>query len=861
MFTPFARTEIEQTIPQRFEKSVRRHADEVAVRFDGEVMTYRSLDTWSGEIAHAVHRRRGEEEETVALLLGQGFPAVAAILGLLKAGKAYLPIDPWMAPTLRERFLEASGVKLLVSDATTAAGPVGTGLSRDRLLLIDAHRSEPLPGASRVAFAPDRLATVFYTSGTTGDPKGVADCHRNVLHNVMRYTNSLEIDTRDRLSLIQPWSFSGTVSSLFSALLNGASLCLYDLRHNGLNGLAAWVEEQQVTIFHAVPHIFEHLVTPRKDLSSLRIVRLEGDRATPHHIDLFKRYLGQDCVLVNGLGATETGIARQYFVTQQAECPGAVVPVGYATEDMAVTVTDGDGRQLPPGALGEIRVTSRYLALGYWRRPDQTRKAFCADSSDPTLRTYRTGDLGRLREDGCLEYLGRANTTIKLRGQWLETDVTEAALLNQPGIRQARVAVRESGANESGASGLSLVAYLISDGSQRPTVSALRRALGRLLPEQSIPARFVWLQSFPVTANGKVDLASLPPPSAERPLLDRPFKAARDAVEVHLKSVWESLLGVSPVGIQDDFFDLGGDSLLASEMLIQVEAFFGIALTLDTLWLEGTTIEDLAAQLRGQGNADFWNKPAPLQPPGIEPRNRRRLFCAHVESGHLWPYRHLARCFDDDRPVLGLPARGADGSQAADTTVESIAQHCVALMREQQPEGPYHIVGYSSGGIFAYEVARQLEALGAGVGLLALIDTPAPASSLAVSLAYLGRVLTTWHPRALQEKVYQITLDAVGLSNRRRLKTLGESHRWALWRYRPEHHRRHYEGAAVLIRCTGEPSHEPDDWGWGSVIGGPITVHSVTASSHTEIMQAPYVREVADVLRAHADRLDLGAWS
>ena len=843
MFSPFEKVEIEQTIPRRFAECVRRHAEDVALRYDKQAVTYRALNAQSNQIANAILRRRGDSEETVALLLGQGISAVAGIIGLLKAGKAYVPIDPWMAPGLMEKLLETCGADIVLTDGMDGADLLAAGFCRDRLFLVDELAHDVPSSDPQLDFPPDRLAYVFFTSGTTGDPKGVADCPRNVLHNIMRYTNSLQICADDRLSLIQSWSFSGTVSSLFSALLNGATVCLYDLRRDGLNRLASWVREEQVSIFHSVPHIFEQLVAPGEDLTSLRIIRLEGDKASPHHIDLFKENFGEDCVLVNGLGATETGIARQFFVAHGSELPGGVVPVGYATEDMEVIVTDSDGREVATGEVGEIRVRSRYLAVGYWGRPDLTQERFCADPGDQGLRTYRTGDVGRLRQDGCLEYLGRADSEIRIRGQWVETEAIEAVLLRFPGIKRALVTGLESGVGRR-----SLAAYIIPDHSHGFSVSTIRRELGRIFPEQAIPIRFVPLDAFPVTASGKIDRAALPVPSTERPPLDVPFKKPRDVIEVHLKKIWESLLDIRPIGVRDDFFDLGGDSLLATEMLFMIEGFFGVTLTLNTLWLESTTVEELAEHLRRQAKSGFWKNPVPLQPHGT----KRPLFCIHLEGGHLWPYRRIAQYFGHDRPIFGLPARGADGSEAADVTVEGMARNCVEMVRRQQPDGPYLIVGYSSGGIIAYETARQIAALGSKVGLLAVIDSPPQVNSITATIEFFRTSLVRWRPRLIQERLYQVVLDAVGLSHRRVFRTIGESHRWAVWRYRAGT----YAGSMILVRCAPDRSSRLPDWGWNRLVEGSVEVHVVVAPDHLELMQDPYVRDIADLLRACADRAD-----
>ena len=842
-FTAFAKAEIEQSIGQRFAACARRHGERVALQFEGRSVTYRELDERSNRIANAVLEVRGAGEETVALLLGQGGAAVVAILGLMKAGKAYVPIDPWTEPALRARLLEASGAKAVVTDAAGCAALRADGPEGILPLDVDTLPRDAPSCQSDVAVSPDRLAYVFFTSGTTGEPKGVADCHRNVLHNVLRYTNSLRIGPEDRLSLIQSWSFSGTVSSLFSALLNGATLGLYDLRRDGLRSLASWARRERVSIFHSVPHIFEQLVAPAESLPDLRIIRLEGDKATARHIDLFKAHFGEGCRLVNGLGTTETGLVCQYVVSRGTEIRDGVVPVGFPTADMEIRVIDGEGNALADGEPGEIVVRSRYLAMGYWQRPDLTRARFLSDAEEGSLRTYRTGDVGRLREDGCLEYLGRAGTDVRIRGQQIEIDSIEAALVEVPGIRKALVTSHESAAGHQ-----SLVAYLVPEERPLMAVDRLRRLLAERLTGHAVPARFVPLDDLPVTPSGKIDRSALSPPADRRPDLAAPLILPRDVVEVQLKDIWEEILEVRPVGVRDDFFDLGGDSLLATEMLFRIETLFGTALTLDRLWLESTTIEEIAALLHGQSSSGFWRRPVPLQPQG----DKAPIFCVHLEGGHLWPYRPLARCGGWDRPILGLPARGADGAQPADRSVEDMARHCVAMMREWQPDGPYHLAGFSSGGLIAFEVARQVLAMGAQIGALIVIDSPPPKGLVTTLEKALTTPPSAWQARLIQERLYQIALDLVGLSRLRRLKRTGESHRWALWRYRAGS----FAGAMHLVRCRAEATAELDDWGWRRFVEGPVDVIPIEAPDHKALMQAPYVRRLADCLRGAVEHAE-----
>jgi len=566
-FTVFDRTEIEQSIPSRFEKMAALYPSRLAVKSRRHELTYDALNRLSNRIARALLDRRGAGFEQVALLFDNGAPVIAAVLGTLKAGKAYVPLDR-SHPAARTAFvLDDSGASVILTDAANRDLARSLPGAREVVsvdeISADASAANPPPAAS-----PDAIACIYYTSGSTGRPKGVFDAHRNVLHNVMRYTNSLHICPEDRMTLIQPPAFSGAVSSMFGALANGAASLPFDVEQDDITSLASWLRDESATIYHSVPALFRQVASSGIDLPALRIIRLEGDQASLRDVESYRERFSAGCLLVNGLGATECGIVRQFFIDKETAIPGSSVPVGYETQDMAVALVDEAGNAVAPGEVGEIAVKSRYLAIGYWKRSDLTEASFPPDV-EGGRRVYRTGDLGRDLGGGCLEYLGRRDFQMKVRGRRIDAAEIEAALLAIAGVAEAVVMTRADRGGEE-----RLVAYLVAGKDVSLTATALRRALAAKLPEYMIPSAFVTLDAMPLNANRKIDRRALPAPGRSRPALEAPLVAPRTPFEQALAALWAEVLDIDEVGIHDAFLDLGGHSLSAFRILSLVNERF-----------------------------------------------------------------------------------------------------------------------------------------------------------------------------------------------------------------------------------------------------------------------------------------------
>src|SRR5712692_1074509 len=458
---------------RRFEQQVRRYPDRLAVKTRYHELTYEALNAAANRVARTILALRGEGEEPVALLFEQGAPAIASILGVLKAGKIYVPLDP-SAPRARTLYmLQDSQPGLIITSRRHL--PLADQMAKNLCPLLnidelDSSLSIEDPGLS---LSPETLASIIYTSGSTGRPKGVVQNHRNVLHFIMNYTNDIHICSDDRLTLLFSCSVVGAVRDMLSALLNGAALFPRDLKEAGLTSLATWLIREGITIYHSVATVFRHFIgtlSGEEDFPMLRLVYLGGEPVHKRDVELYTRHFSQDCLFLNGLSTTETGTTRMYFVDKETPIHGPLVPVGYAVEDTEVLLFDDTGKQAGFNDIGEIVIKSRYCALGYWRKPDLTRAAFLPDVAGGDERIYRTGDLGCMLPDDCLVHLGRKDFQVKVRGHRIEVAEIEMALLDHAAIEEAVVLSHEDGQGDT-----RLVAYLVPARHPVPAVAEMRR--------------------------------------------------------------------------------------------------------------------------------------------------------------------------------------------------------------------------------------------------------------------------------------------------------------------------------------------------------------------------------------------------
>ncbi len=554
----------------------------------GGTLTYAELDAAANRMAHALLARTGAGAAPVALLFGGGVDFAIASIGALKAGAIQVPLD-CDSPRARLAFmLEHSGARLLVTAPEHAA--LARDLAGSRCEILDAGSVHAQPAsAPGLAVAPDALASINYTSGSTGAPKGVVHSHRAVLVNVMRHDQVFRLGREDRHAFLRP----AMVPLLFT-LLGGAACCPIELDRGDLTRLADQVVVGGVTVFRGPVSTLRILldgVRGDESFPDLRLVIATGEPAYPADVERCRRHFGAECVFATSIGTRETGDYAYFFADRATPLPTGALPGGYAADDVDVLLLDEDGRLVHDGEVGELAVRCGSAPVGYWERPDLTEAALLPDPEGGDLRVYRTGDLGRRLPDGSLLHVGRRDFQVKVRGYRVDVGDVEHALLAVPGIRQAVVAGRE----EPGG-GQRLVGYVVPEAGDAPSVPAIRGHLAAALPDYMVPTAFVVLAELPQTATGKIDRRALPPPARVRPDLGAPPVAPRGPLEAMLAEIWADALGLDAVGIHDGFLDLGGDSLRANQIVSRVLTRLALPLEPSALFL-ARTIADMAATI------------------------------------------------------------------------------------------------------------------------------------------------------------------------------------------------------------------------------------------------------------------------
>lgn len=592
-FIRFEKSEINQSIPERFQQQVRKYPANIAIKANGQTATYLQLNQAANQIGRAILAPGNNSNSAVGLLLEKSVSMIAAMLGVLKTARAYVPLDPVHPASRLGRILDDAETELLITNNRFLPLAQQLCLNGRRLLNIDEDHSHFSIEDINIPIAPETPCYILYTSGSTGEPKGVVQNHRNVLHNMMRHTNSLHLCAQDRFAVFASCATAQSVTGIYGSILNGGAIYPFDVREEGFRGLADWLIQNEITIYHSSASVFRNfaeILSGAEDFSKLRILKLSSDSVSKRDVALCQQHFSPNCIFVNTLASTESGVVRDYMMNKDTVMRGNFVPVGFPFDDMRVRLLDDAGQEVGVDTVGEIFIESAYLSPGYWRRPDLTNRVFSPSPTTEGQRVYRSGDLGRIDREGCLTFVGRKDSRVKIRGFTVEIGEVEAALRNLPEIADVAVAAQDSGGE------LRLVAYVVPSQRSDLSVTTVRKRLSEMLPEFMIPSLFVTMEAMPRTAAGKLDRSSLPAALASRPLLDTPLVAARTTLEGDVAALWMEVLGIFPVGVTDNFFDLGGTSLKVAQVLARIQQGYGTNVSMQTFF-DTPTVAGLVAAI------------------------------------------------------------------------------------------------------------------------------------------------------------------------------------------------------------------------------------------------------------------------
>jgi polyketide synthase PksN len=756
--------------------------------------TYRELDNRSTRLADVL-RDGISPGDAVGVCMARGVDMIVALLAVWKAGRTYVPLAPDLPEQRLRHMIDDSAIKVVITD-DAARDRIAAALPFEAPRCIGiGERRRRRSAAQPANFDPDRAAYILYTSGSTGQPKGVVVPHRAIGHHAVVMREHYRLAAQDKVLQFAAMSVDAALEQILPGLTCGATIVIRP------DALWSASEFQQTVAQHGItvadlppPYLHEVLLdaSGRDALRSLRLVITGGEALAPETLRLWRNSPLHECRLINAYGPTETTITSTTF--EVTDAIDGTVPIGRPLPGERVFILDREGRPVPVGVPGELHIGGAGVATGYLNQPELTAGKFIANPFNPGDRLYRTGDHARWLSDGSIAFLGRIDHQVKVRGFRVECGEVEAALRETGMVRQAAVVPRPvAGSNE-------LVAFVVRKAGE---AGELKQALRSKLPDHMIPATIVEVDALPLTPGGKVDGMAL----TRRDLAaDQTRHApANTLVEKQLAEIWCETLQLVDIGINDDFFARGGHSLLAVRVASLIRQRMGNDIAVSALF----AIPTIAAQAK---LLDIGATPSPLVCLKADGEHAP-WFCIHAVAGDVLAYRELARSLSASRPIYALQAPVADHPG----TVEGLASLYIAAIRTVQSNGPYHLGGWSMGGVIACEMAQQLRAAGERVATLSLIDSYTPDAAKA------------W------EHANNISL-AAGIKT----ETYDANIR-AMDRYVP----RPYDGDARLFHAGTADS------GWAALIGKLTTV--TLPGDHDSIMRQPAVQQLAEALSDYLD--------
>ncbi|MCL6570599.1 MAG: amino acid adenylation domain-containing protein [Bacillus sp. (in: Bacteria)] len=837
----------DSSIHQLFEEQVKLNPNSIALVFGNTEMTYHELDKRANQIANYLRELNIAHEQLVAICLNRSLDMIASFLGVLKAGGAYVPFDLSYPKERIAYMLGDSGVSFVISTESISKElpPIDS-----KVICLDkvaaAITTQP---KKRIHFncSAESLAYVMYTSGSTGKPKGVEMVHRGIVRLVKNNAYAL-VGPEETFLNRGSVAFDVSAFEIYGALLNGGKLVVMDSHKPTFEEIASTIKQNLVTTLRVGPGLLNFLLEDYSDdLGSLRQV-YSGGEALP--VWLAQKFLSKlkGCKLINAYGPTENAVNTTSYYVKEVLPNSTSIPIGRPISNDHVYILDNFLQPVPIGVIGELYMSGDGIARGYLHKPELTREKFPSNPFNDTLgrKLYRSGDFVRYRQDGNIEFIGRADDQVKIRGCRIELGEVETIVGLFPGVRQsvAGTIKGKSGTEE-------LVAYVVMNKGVFFDQNELRSYVREKLPEFMIPTFFIELKEIPITPVGKIDRKRLPAPTVAGS--NEHIVLPRNPIEEKLIQLWETLLEVKAIGVNDSYFELGGNSLLAMKMFSDIESTFNIRLPVSIIFQEDT-IEKLARHIASNNFEKAMSSSlVTIQPSGSKPP----LFCIHGGGGEVLVYRELALEMGNDQPVYGL--RYTNEENDTNISVELLADKYIKELREIQPNGPFFLLGYCFGGAIAYEMAHKLLQRSQEVSLLSILNFANPKRKrieINNDISYKKLILNNLKilsETPLNQRIsffIEKSRNALKLFNSKPVSPPADaklSLKKAISTYKPKP----YPGEVLLI-CADENNNPKEYLGWETTNDGSIHVHSVP-THHDNLLKEPNVKLVVKYLKEHLD--------
>ena len=859
MLEQWNRTEVamieQPLLHELFTRQLSRVADCVAVSFQAtdcpvEQLSYAHLDRRANQLAAVLVAQGVTPEQPVGVCMERSLDLMVGLLAILRVGAIYVPLEPGIPKQRLTWLLEDCHMELAVTQAKYA--PLLQELDI-RPVFPDESATTKFQAGS---VDPGQAAYLIFTSGSTGRPKGVTIAHRSIVNRISWIIRFLGLNGRDRVLQRTPLGFDASVWELFTPLATGGALVLAEHeRHGDVGYLIRLIGKQRLTVAQMVPSLFAELLEHPNvsDMAALRYLCCGGEA---YPLQSFKRFsgLGLTTRLVNLYGPTEVSIDATARLLANEVLP--VLPIGKAIDNMCCYVLDTLMAPVPVGFPGELFIAGIGLARGYWQRPAWTAERFIPNpfAQDPGQRLYRSGDRVRCSVEGDLVFLGRVDHQIKLRGFRIEVGEIEAVLEEWGNVSRSLVCLAEAPNGEQ-----QLVAYLLIRAERELDRDGLSHYLRERLPTYMVPSTFLSLDTWPRLASGKLDRAALAELSIPNERKE-PLQEPRDVTELRLMQIWEGLLGRTDMSITDDFFQMGGHSLLSVRLMAIIQREFGRELALTTLF-QDPTVAGLANALRKGVETGTWSPVVPMRKTG----HGVPLFCVHPPAGTVTCYAALATSLGNVRPVYGLQAPGLEEGQQPLQSIEDYATLYLKTLQDQGFEGPYHILGWSAGGLIAYEMARQLAEQERQAGLLSLVDTGVIslmqdnkdasedhllyqlwARDLGISLETLQQYERPLELILEKAIAFGLVPPDYSLDQAQRRVDVSKAHTIASRAYVPKP----FSGSITLYRAAQDEGllELGDQLGWASYVHGEIQRIEIAARHHN-ILTSPCVGQLAAAIQ------------